>query len=260
MEGNQSGGPARQPPESGSVIAASVAGRIALVTGGTRGIGRAVAVAFASAGATVVAIGRSASGEAGRELSGDERTGIESLRCDVNDDAQIESLRSIIDRRHGRLDVLVHCAGRHDVGPVDRTDADQLDLLYRTNFRAPYQLTRAFLPMLQNARGDLVFVNSSASLRQPAGVTPYASTKLALKALADGLRQEINSLGVRVLSVYPGRTATPMQERQHRLEGKTYRPDRLLQPEDVASVILHAVAMPRTAEVMDVSIRPFLKP
>ncbi|MGC2391714.1 MAG: hypothetical protein WA621_20145, partial [Candidatus Acidiferrum sp.] len=83
--------------------------------------------------------------------------------------------------------------------------------------------------------------------------------KHALKAIADALRAEVNELGVRVISVYPGRTATPQQEKIHELEGRSYHSDRLLQPEDVAQAVLNALAMPRTAEVTDIQIRPMRK-
>ena len=87
----------------------------------------------------------------------------------------------------------------------------------------------------------------------------YDLTKHALKAIADSLRGEVNPDGVRVLSVYLGRTASEMQERIHQAEGRPYRPELLLQPQDVASVIVNALSLPRTAEVTDIHIRPMLK-
>lgn len=79
-----------------------------------------------------------------------------------------------------------------------------------------------------------MFINSSVGIVARGGIGPYAATKHALKAIADSLRDEVNKDGIRVLSIFLGRTATPMQEEVHRLEGKPYRPERLLQPEDVA--------------------------
>ena len=91
-------------------------------------------------------------------------------------------------------------------------------------------------------------------------ISQYAATKAALKAMADSLREEVNPDGVRVLSIFVGRTATPMQAALHEAEGKEYRPERLLQPEDIASTIVHALCMPRTAEITEVDIRPMQKP
>jgi NADP-dependent 3-hydroxy acid dehydrogenase YdfG len=121
-------------------------------------------------------------------------------------------------------------------------------------------LTQALLPGLRRARGQVVFINSSAALRSSATNVLYAATKAGLKAFADGLRAEVNQDGVRVVSVYAGRTATPMQEAVHEREGRQYRPDVLLRPEDIAEVVLGALALPASAEVTDVNIRSMTKP
>ena len=103
-------------------------------------------------------------------------------------------------------------------------------------------------------------MNSSIALQTArAGHSAYAASKSALKAVADALRDEVNGQGVRVTSVYPGRTASSMQAELHQQEGKSYQPERLMQPEDVAATILHALDLPRTAEITDLSMRPFLK-
>jgi NADP-dependent 3-hydroxy acid dehydrogenase YdfG len=102
----------------------------------------------------------------------------------------------------------------------------------------------------------VVFINSSAGPAPRAGIAAYAASKAALKALAESLRAEVNPGGVRVLSVFPGRTATAMQEEVHRLEGKAYEPERLLQPADVAAAVVNALCLPRTAEVTDINVRP----
>jgi NADP-dependent 3-hydroxy acid dehydrogenase YdfG len=116
------------------------------------------------------------------------------------------------------------------------------------------------LPSLVAARGQIVFINSSVgqSVKRPE-VAQYAATKHALRAIADSIREEVNPKGVRVLSLYLGRTATPMQEAVAREEGRNYNPESLLQPDDVAEVVVHTLTLPRTAEVTDISIRPMLK-
>ena len=120
-------------------------------------------------------------------------------------------------------------------------------------------MTRELLPLLRASRGQVVFVNSSAVFTRPSHCGAYIATKAALHGLADALRSEVNEAGVRVLSVFPGRTATPMQEDLHRAEGTPYRPERLLQADDVATAVMGALAMPRSAEVTDIRIRPNLK-
>jgi NADP-dependent 3-hydroxy acid dehydrogenase YdfG len=106
----------------------------------------------------------------------------------------------------------------------------------------------------------VVFINSTAGLVARAGVAQYAATKHALRAMADSLREEVNADGVRVLSVFLGRTATPLQAALHEREGRRYRPERLVQPADVASLVVHALTLPRTAEVTDLTIRPLSPP
>lgn len=138
--------------------------------------------------------------------------------------------------------------------------AEDLDVQYATNVRAPYVLTQRLLPLLIAAHGQVVFINSSAGLtaKRPE-VGQYAATKHALKAIADSLREEVNPKGVRVLSMYLGRTATPMQEALCRQEGGSYDPEVLLQPGDVASVLVQTLLLPAAAEVTDISIRPMRK-
>ena len=142
---------------------------------------------------------------------------------------------------------------------VAEGSAENFSLHYRTNLLGPYLLTQQLLSLLLRRRGQIVFINSSVGLTARANIGQFAATKHGLKAIADSLRDEVNPAGVRVLSVYPGRTATPTQERLHTLEGRPYRPDRLLQPEDVASVVVNALCLPRTAEVTEIRIRSMMK-
>jgi NADP-dependent 3-hydroxy acid dehydrogenase YdfG len=231
----------------------------ALVTGATSGIGRAIAVALAVDGAPVWAVGRRT--EALHALTADWPC-VRSEQADLVLDDDVERLVSKVETEASGLDVLVHAAGVAGLGCVASAPVDALDHMYRLNLRVPYLLTQRLLPLLRRSRGQVVFVNSSAGLHASAGLSQYAATKHALKALADSLRCEVNHDGVRVLSVYPGRTASPMQEHLHRQqpEVRPYRAADLLQPEDVAAVVVQALSLPRTAEVTDLHVRPFVKP
>jgi NADP-dependent 3-hydroxy acid dehydrogenase YdfG len=112
---------------------------------------------------------------------------------------------------------------------------------------------------LRSRKGEIVFINSSSAIKARPLFAQYDSTKHALKALADSLRAEVNAHDVRVLSVYLGRTATAMQATLHEDDGRTYRPQDLLQPEDIASVVVRVLTLPRTAEVTDIHLRPMIK-
>ena len=157
----------------------------------------------------------------------------------------------------GGVDILVHSIGLFRAGPIASSPVADLDDQYRVNLRVPYLLTQALLPALIGRQGQVVFVNSSAGAHPARGNWgAYAATKHALRALADSLRDEVNRRGVRVLTVFPGRTATAMQEEVHRFEDRPYDPERFLQPEDVAAPIVQALSLPRTAELTDLHIRP----
>jgi NAD(P)-dependent dehydrogenase (short-subunit alcohol dehydrogenase family) len=124
------------------------------------------------------------------------------------------------------------------------------------NLVSPAELTRLLLPQLRLSRGQVVFVNSGAGLDANARWGAYAAAKHGLRALADALRREEHDHGVRVTSVYPGRTATPMQLKVHQQEGRTYDPDRWIDPESVATTVLAAIDLPRDAEITDLTVRP----
>jgi NADP-dependent 3-hydroxy acid dehydrogenase YdfG len=241
----------------------ALAGMFAVVTGASSGIGRAIALELAAQGVGVWLIARHAAA-LGATADDVRRGGGQawSHPLDLSSDTNREGVQ-LHDRlltECAGLDILVHSAGTHSAGPVADAPVAELDEHYRVNVRGPYMLTQVLLPLLRARRGQIVFVNSSAGLHARAGLAGYAASKYALRAVADALRDEVNADGVRVLSVYPGRTATPRQEAIHAEEGKPYRPERLIQPEDVASVVVHALTVKRTAEVTDISIRPMQKP
>jgi NADP-dependent 3-hydroxy acid dehydrogenase YdfG len=104
-----------------------------------------------------------------------------------------------------------------------------------------------------------VFINSTQGLRAAAGVGQYAATKHAMKAIADGLRDEVNGDGVRVTSIFLGRTATELQRAVFEAEGRKYPPGRLIQPADVADLVLFLLRLPRTSEATDIVLRPTQK-
>jgi NADP-dependent 3-hydroxy acid dehydrogenase YdfG len=182
------------------------------------------------------------------------------LSADIADDGEIARVRSTLASAQTRLDTVVHCAGTISLGSVEASDVGDFDEQYRTNLRGPFALTQQLLPMLKQSRGDIVFVNSTAALGPRPGVAQFAATQAALRAVTDSLRGEVNADGVRVLSIFPGRTATPRQERIHASEGKDYLPERLMQPDDVASMVVAALELPRTAEVTEIVMRPTVKP
>ena len=235
--------------------------KIAVVTGASSGIGKAIALGLAAQGTTLCLLGRHLETlNAIVQSFGQNALHSKSYQVELTQDEDIQKLAISIQEDFGQLDVLIHCAGIFSMGTIETSPVAEFDRQYRTNVRAPYLLTQALLPMLKTRQGQIVFINSSTGLNAKASVGPYAATKHGLKAIADSLREEVNAYQIRVISVFPGRTATPMQAVIHQMEGKPYHPERLMQPEDVASVVINALSLPRTAEVTDINLRPFAKP
>ena len=221
---------------------------VALVTGASHGIGRAIAEELSRAGAIVglLARNRVALEQVGRGLAGASFI----VPCDLDNDDEIKRVPELIECN---VDILIHSAGVYSQGPFSQSSIEDLDRQYRVNLRAPYLLTLTLLDQVQ----QIVFINSTQGVGTRPHVAAYAASKHGLKALADCLRQEL-APKVRVISVYPGKVATPMQQQRHQLEAKPYHPEKLIQPADVATAVLNALALPRTADITDLHIRPGL--
>jgi NAD(P)-dependent dehydrogenase (short-subunit alcohol dehydrogenase family) len=238
----------------------ALADSVAVVTGASSGIGRAIAIELARRGAKLCAIGRNPLSLAETIAAAEPSAKAVPYQTDLTGEDSIPRLVGWLEREFGQVDVLVHSAGVIHHDPVETASAENFDLQYAANLRAPYLLTQALLPALTASQGQIVFINSSLGLtaKRPA-VGQFAATQHALRAVADSLREEVNPKGIRVLTVHTGRTATPRQERLYREEQKVYRPELLLQPEDVASIVAHSLTLPRTAEVTDINIRQMIK-
>lgn len=213
-----------------------------LITGATSGIGRIVAERLRDRGDDLVLVVRDPARAA-------DFPDAEVIVADLSDPAALEAIT--VD---GELDSVVQAAGVVDLGPVAELPAATWVEQLTVNTIAPALLTRACLPALRRAKGTTVFVNSGAGLRANPQWSAYAASKFGLRALADSLREEEPEL--RVTTVFPGRTATPMQERTHQLEGKEYDPSKWIRPETVADAILRAIDLPRDAAIPEIVIRP----
>jgi NADP-dependent 3-hydroxy acid dehydrogenase YdfG len=234
----------------------SLQGKRALVTGGSAGIGRAIAAQLVAGGAQVAIAARTQSvlESAALEL------GATPIVADLSSAQAASQLAAEALDKLGGLDVLVLSSGIYLEGNITALAARDLSDLLGANVIGPTALAKNLVPALVASQGDVLIINSSIVRAQNiAGRAYYAAGEQAMKAIADGLRDEINALGVRVTSIYPGTTATPRQERRHRTAGKQYQPERLLQPSDVALMALAALCLPSTAEATDIYVRPRLK-
>lgn len=229
----------------------TLAGKQALVTGASQGIGNAIVRALIGAQANVCLVGRQVTklDALARELGPQASVGA----LDLDDTDSISQLAAA--NRDG-LDILVNCGGQYVSGTMNSAQPGTFAKLMQTNVTGPYELTRQLLPGITARRGQIVFINSSVVNNIGPHNGPFAATAMALRAIAESLRAEVNPKGVRVLSVYPGRTATPRQAAIFAREGRDYKADKLLQPTDIAAAIVHSLLMPPTAEVTDIWLRP----
>ncbi|SFF54473.1 Short-chain dehydrogenase [Actinacidiphila alni] len=223
-----------------------------LVTGAGSGIGAAVARRLLERGDDLWLLARDA-GRA-RELAA-AFPGARTLVGDLGEPARL-SWALGHQAPPDRLDSLLHIAGVVELGDIGDLTPKVWNETLAVNLVGPAELTRLLLPQLRLSQGHVVFVNSTAGLEAHAQWGPYGASKHGLKALADALRQEERANGLRVTTVFPGRTATPMQVKVHRQEGKAYDAERFMDPESVATAVLTAVDLPRDAEIVNLTVRP----
>jgi 3-oxoacyl-[acyl-carrier protein] reductase len=229
-------------------------GATAIVTGASRGIGLAIAEALAAEGAKLVLNAR-ASGplEAAAASLRAKGVVVETVAGDVGDEATASSLVDTAGARTGRLDLLVNNAGIGPYGPLEKMTPDEFDRVCRTNLRGPFLLMRAAIPAMRRVGGGTIV--SIASL---AGVNPvpqraaYAATKWGLIGLSRSVLQEVRRDGIRVIILEPGSTLTDFGHDPAKLEHS----DKLVRPEDVASILIAALKLPARATVSEIEIRP----
>jgi short-subunit dehydrogenase len=221
-----------------------------LLTGAGSGIGAVLAERLLERGDSLVLLARST------ERAHDLRSDLPDATVLVADLADAATVEGVADQLPEQIDSVVHAAGVVDLGPVAELSVEDWQSQLAVNLLAPAVLTRLCLPALRATRGTVVFVNSGAGLVAHPHWAAYAASKFGLRALADSLRAEEQEHGVRVTTVYPGRTATAMQERVHRQEGKEYDASAWIDPATVVDAILHVLDLPGDATVSDLTIRP----
>lgn len=223
-------------------------GRVALITGASRGIGAAVARALASEGARLALASR----------SGDD-LGIEGAvarRADVRDPAALEGIAAEAAERFGGLDILIVNAGVGAYGPFLELPPDQLEEMIDVNVKGALYAIRAALPhLLRSEAADIVTLASEAGRRGLPFEAVYCSSKFAQVGLTRALDHELREQGVRCTNVCPGGVATDFAM------GRGRTPDMpalggMMKPEDVADVVLFVLTRPRNHRILEVAFRP----
>jgi NAD(P)-dependent dehydrogenase (short-subunit alcohol dehydrogenase family) len=232
---------------------AALDGRQALVTGAGSGIGRAIALDLARAGAEVVVCGRRRAplDETVREMGGGS-----ALTADLADPEGVERLADTLLTRHRGVDILVHNAGFSSrIRSTRYVGPEEWRAVMDVNTLGPAMLTRALLPsLIERGQGDVVTISSVAAQRPNvmAGAA-YSAAKAAVRAYMEVLFAEVRAEGVRCITVFPGEVDTPI------LDNRALPPDRgaralMLLPEDISAAVLMAVCLPRRATVTEITV------
>src|ERR1700685_1762918 len=213
----------------------ALAGQVALVTGGSRGIGRAIAQRLASMGCAVAICGRDKKALAGveEELRG-VVTGVFAQVADVTSAADVEKLVQGAESTLGPISILVNNAGIGLFGPAHEKSEADWDRVLNTNLKSAFLVSRAVAPaMIQRGAGDIINISSLAGRNAFAGGGIYCASKWGLQGLSACMAEDLREHGIRVSVICPGSVATEFSPRSSKDQSKK------LSPEDVA----HAVAM-----------------
>jgi NAD(P)-dependent dehydrogenase (short-subunit alcohol dehydrogenase family) len=246
---------------SGSGSGDELAGRSALVTGAGNGLGRAIALGLARAGARVVLVGRTESKLVETAALLPEPKAARVAACDVSSPAAVNALRAELDADGEEISVLVNNAGiGGPVKPLTDIEPDEWDEVFAANVRSIYLMCRAFLPaMTARGSGDVINLASVSGKRPLTRRTPYTASKMAVLGLTRTLAFEVGPLGVSVNSLSPGPCRGPRMERNFTLEaaatGTSYDEAeaafvgrsalrRLVEQDEVAAAVLAMLRMP----------------
>jgi NADP-dependent 3-hydroxy acid dehydrogenase YdfG len=224
---------------------------IALVTGGSSDIG-AIVRGLAEAGLRVLASGRDR--DRLEAVAVGRKGQIQTIAGDLTSAAGLAAVEAGVSE-HGRLDVLVLGSGIYERS----SSPEVLSRQFASNVLAPYSLLQALQPLLVASKGLVIFLNSTQGRTASPNVGQYAATQQAMRAIADSMRGEVNALGVRVTTIFLGRTATARQAAIFAMEQRRYVPEQLIQPADVANIVVNLVLLPRTSEVTEIAMRPLAK-
>jgi len=232
-----------------------LSGRVALVTGGSRGIGRAIALALAEDGADVAVNYARDEAAAKETVAAIEAKGrrARAYRASVDDFDALRAMVEAVSAELGAIDILINNAGIASRGlSVEKTDPAELERVVRIHALGPHYLCKLVLPgMKTKPRGDIVMISSVATLHHAAGGAPYNMGKAAMESLAFTLAKEVRHKGIRVNVVAPGLVETEMGRRLVKATQKVedirtldrVMPfGRVCQPEDVANVVRFLVS------------------
>ena len=236
---------------------AQLSGKVALVTGGTRGIGRGIAIALLELGATVMITGRNIqkTTAVAKEMSVAGRS-CEGIACDVTELGSVAQLGRHLREKYSRLDILINNAGiGGPASPLHELNPETWDEIFATNIRGVFYMMREFVPvMIATGGGHIVNISSLAGKNPLPRGAAYSASKWALNGLSYSVAEELRSHNIRVSVVCPGSVDTGFSPHSGKDPGK------MLRPGDVAHVVTMLVTQRQQAFVSEVLLRPTQKP
>ena len=235
-------------------MTASQSGRAVLVTGSTKGIGRAIAVRLVRAGADVVVNGRDpdAVDAAAEEVDAEGPGSAQGVAADLANPSACETLVARAVERLGRLDTVINNAGLGIFKPITELSVAEWQAQVDTNLGGPFYVCRAAMPhLIESERGFVINVGSLASRHAFAGGTGYNASKFGLLGMTEAMMADVRALGVRVSLLMPGSVQTGFGGREESSE-RSWR----LQADEVAEAVLHMLSYPEPAHVSRIEMRP----
>ncbi|WP_020606445.1 3-ketoacyl-ACP reductase [Spirosoma spitsbergense] len=231
----------------------SLTGKVALVTGAGKGIGRAIAIALANEGVQVGLVART---EKDLQAVADElkATGVKTAiaTADVSDIASVNAAVERIQSALGNIDILINNAGTGTFGKFLELEPADWENQVKVNLFGTYYVTRAVLPqMIDRKTGDIVNISSTAGLKGNAGTSAYSASKFGVMGLTESLMQEVRKHNVRVTALAPSTVVTDLARSSNLINNNE---DRMMQPEDFAELIVSQLKLNRRVFVKDASI------
>jgi 3-oxoacyl-[acyl-carrier protein] reductase len=231
----------------------SLTGKVAIITGAGRGIGKAIALALARAGTRVALAARSEPelrtvAEEIRSGDGDALV----LPTDVASDEEVESLVKRTQKEWGAIDILINNAGWGKTAPIVNAKPEDWDATLKVNLRAPMILTRLVLPAMQERKsGAIINIGSISAKAGSANTAAYSASKFGLLGFTQSLFEEVREYGIKVSIIHPGFVDTALIPPNKRVDRS-----RMIRPDDIAETVLFVLSSPPTSCPVEITVRP----
>jgi len=231
----------------------TVQGKVALVTGAGRGIGKAIALLLAGAGCHVVLVARSRDQleEVRREIDS-RHSNAAVVPCDLTRDDGIEKLVDRSAQHFGAIDILINNAGWGKRASVVKAKIDDWDQTFRVNLRAPMILAQRLLPaMIEKGEGAVINIGSVSGKSGEANGAAYSASKFGLIGFTQSLYEEVREHGIKVSVILPGFVDTPLIPPNRQLDRS-----KMIQADDIAQTVLYVLTSPATCCPVEITVRP----